>query len=542
MTITKASVLMAVATLTGCSALISKPDFVPADPETMTEWEVEGAVRVSGEQGRKKAYITYRNINGEYRLEVRQDHPVGAPQAVVKGKEGEDATSEVVDVKNPEAGELAKTLQASLPLNKMSYWLRGLPATENAQVSKDGDAPTPDEIQDDGWNIQYDSYMQVNRFLLPESMEMEKGDTDVKIDLVRAETGYLTNPCSVASDYDKNAATEEVTGNPLDQLVPRDGSAPLPRWINEAEFCAQVYKVHGRIPDPRVGLYGPGSMMWKLNAPMAPGGMGAGRALLLQTSHPWITAGIDEHSIVRYDPMERFRRTFGAIYTLVYGSMPQVMAAANKAHLSHKEIQGKIPYEAGAFHKDSEYRANEIAAMIWVHATLWETITKMYEELQGPLSAEEKDRFYEETKLFAMLFGIPESALPRNWNEFMAYNEAMWRSPQLTVTDNARKLKDDLFTARSVFLIFPLWIQKQVTAVNLPPRIREGYGFDYGLWERFNNAWLMTSAGITSRFMPDYFVVNPIHHEAEARLEGKRLDYFHRKQIETVMGSDRMVN
>ena len=237
-----------------------------------------------------------------------------------------------------------------------------------------------------------------------------------------------------------------------------------------------------------------------------------------------------------------YANTFSNISTMVYGSMPQVLNAANKVRASHKEIKGKIPYRAGAFHKDSAYGANEVNAMVWVHATLWETLVYMYEELEEPLTQAEKDRFYEETKLFAMLFGIPESALPRNWNEFMAYNEAMWYSSQLTVTDNARKLKEDLFTPRSIWLVFPLWIQEVVTASNIPAPIREGYQMDYGLWERFNNAWLMGSAEFTSWILPDYLGVNPVDHEAHARLEGKRNDYFHRKQIEAVMGTDRLVN
>ncbi|NPU94413.1 MAG: DUF2236 domain-containing protein [Gammaproteobacteria bacterium] len=535
------SVLM---TLAGCSTMGGAPDFVPSDPEAMTEWQVEGSVKLKNDDGRKEAFITYKQINGEYELEVRQDRPIGEPVAVVKGKEGEGAAAEQITAKNPQAEKLAKSLQASLPLNNMAYWLRALPATENAKVTKKEDELAASAISDDGWKIKYDNYMQIDRYLLPDQIEMEKGDTEVEIELVRADTAFITSPCPVNYTPGDLSAESVNTpaGNPVDALVPRDGSAPLPRWINDEEFCKQLYKVHGRIPDPRVGLYGPDSMFWKLSAPLAPGGMGAGRALLLQTAHPWVTAGIDEHSIVRYDPMERFRRTFSNISTMVYGSMPQVLNAANKVRASHKEIKGKIPYRAGAFHKDSAYGANEVNAMVWVHATLWETLVYMYEELEEPLTQAEKDRFYEETKLFAMLFGIPESALPRNWNEFMAYNEAMWYSSQLTVTDNARKLKEDLFTPRSIWLVFPLWIQEVVTASNIPAPIREGYQMDYGLWERFNNAWLMGSAEFTSWILPDYLGVNPVDHEAHARLEGKRNDYFHRKQIEAVMGTDRLVN
>ena len=114
--------------------------------------------------------------------------------------------------------------------------------------------------------------------------------------------------------------------------------------------------------------------------------------MLLQTAHPWITAAIDEHSIVRYDPLERARRTFVNVFTLVFGSMPQVMASAHKMHKTHAEIEGKMTHHAGAFEKGSEYMANEINSMIWVHSTLWETLMVMDEEIEGTVSAKDKEQ------------------------------------------------------------------------------------------------------------------------------------------------------
>ena len=73
----------------------------------------------------------------------------------------------------------------------------------------------------------------------------------------------------------------------------------------------------------------------------------------------------------------------------------------------------------------------------------------------------------------------------------MAYNRAMWASPQLTVAENGIRLKEDLFDPRSIWMIFPLWVQEQVTAANLPPRIRDEFEMKYGWWQKFNNAWIM---------------------------------------------------
>lgn len=536
----KTSMLAAILVLQGCSSLPSK-DFVPVNPETLSEWSVEGAVVIKNDQGKQETFFEYKNINGEYEIAIKPESPVAPVQAVVKGREGEPESIHV-EAKTSTGKALAENLQKTLPLDNMTYWLRALPATDEATLKQDDNLLS--ELQEGGWDIEYDDYMQVSRYYLPEKIDMKKADTKVEIELVRAETGYLSSPCpaSYQPDYAKLNAPDVADTDVVRTLVPPNGEAPLPRWIDDQDFCKQLIKLHGKVPDPRIGLFGPGSMMWKLSAPITPAGMGAGRALLLQTAHPWITAGIDEHSIVRYDPVERARRTFIGINTIVYGSMPQVMAAANTIHKSHNEIQGKIPYPAGAFKQDSEYRANEINAMIWVHATLWETLVAMYEDIEGPLTQAEKDRFYEETKLFAMMFGIPEGALPRTWNEFMDYNESMWYSPQLTVTNNTRRLKEDLFRPRSLWLILPLWVQEVVTSVTLPPPVAEGYGMTPDNIDKVNFMWLMGSAKLFNWIMPDPVRVNPIQYEAEARLRGERVGAYYRNLIKTGLGFERMVN
>jgi uncharacterized protein (DUF2236 family) len=362
--------------------------------------------------------------------------------------------------------------------------------------------------------------------------------------MVRAETAYLTHPCGQnVSPTELEAEPENTAGqDAVRQLVPSDGSPPIPRWVDEAAFCRQLVKIHGKIPDARVGLYGPDSMMWKLSRAGMPGAFGAGRALLLQLAHPWVTASIDEHSVVRDDPLGRARRTFQHVGTMVFGSMPQVMTSANQVRDIHEEIEGEVPMDSGAFQRGSEYRANEVAAMIWVHATLWETLAYMYEKMEGELTQEEKDQFYEETKLFAMLFGVPEPALPADWNAFMEYNRAMWASPQLTVEENGLRLKEDLFDPRSIWMIFPLWVQEQVTAANLPPRIRDEFEMKYGWWQKFNNAWIMSGATVAQWMLPKSLERNPLYHEANARLEGKRVGAYNQFLIEALLDKERLVN
>ncbi len=548
--------MLLLATMVVTSGCATKPaNFTPADPEMMQEWQVEGKMDIEKGGEDYSTYFTWTQFGDHYQLELRPESTVGPVSATLRGATGGgDVSLQAGEAHSSATDAVEQAVQRNLPLEYLGYWLRGLPATENAKLTESG-VRTVASIQEGSWTLEYDDFMHLGAYQMPESIEIKGKNVAITLDMVRGEPGYLTQVCHDESPaaVPGVAATTVSAPAPLDEhpvnadevlerLVPASGAAPLPRWVNDDEFCAQLKKLHGTLPDPRIGLYGPDSMMWKISKPIISGAWGSGRALLLQTAHPWVTAGIDEHSIVREDPMLRARRTFINIFSMVYGSMPQVMASANLVHKSHNSIKGEIPYEAGAFKKHSEYRANEINAMIWVHATLWDTLVMMYEEMEEPLSAEEKERFYEETKLFAMLFGIPRDALPPDWNSFVAYNHAMWNSPQLTVTPAAVRLKDDLFNARSIWLIVPLWAQEIISARNLPPRIREGYGMDYGVWEKLNYGVFKAGATVTGWMLPASLEYNPVYVEAQARLKGERVGYMQRRGIYLVMEKERLVN
>lgn len=319
-----------------------------------------------------------------------------------------------------------------------------------------------------------------------------------------------------------------------------------PRWVTQEQFEKQLKFIHKEIPDPKIGLFGPDSMMWKYNRYLAPGGFGAGQALLLQISHPWITAGIDEHSVVRDKPLARGRNTFRYILTMLYGSRDQALQAARDVRMIHAKIQGHMKYKAGAFGEGSEYRANEEQAMIWVHATLWETQMKMYEESVGKVSDVEKEQYYQETKLFAYLFGIREEALPAHWLDFVAYCDKMRASDQLTVTKASRELADYLFGVHSVggVILWPaMQVQKLVTKANLPPKLRKGYGFsDYGWFGQTTYETGMFTSRMLHVVLPDFMLQNPAYKEAKARIKGKKAWPLTRFSLWVAFGDSRLTN
>lgn len=267
------------------------------------------------------------------------------------------------------------------------------------------------------------------------------------------------------------------------------------------------------------GLLGPHSMAWRVDRESVIF-LGAGRALLLQLAHPWVAAAIREHSRSLDDPVGRFHRTFEMVFTMVFGSLDQALDAARRLHRRHATVTGTLPRDAGSFPAGSAYRANEIPALKWVHATLTDTSLMVHDLVLTPLSENERERYFAESRRLGGLFGIPRERQPTDWAGFSAYVEAMLSSDMLTVGPEAREIAGRLFDGASFPLRTPAWY-RAVTAQLLPPRLREAYGLPYGPAERRAAERALAWIRRVHPLLPAQFRYVGPYHEALARLEGR---------------------
>jgi uncharacterized protein (DUF2236 family) len=223
------------------------------------------------------------------------------------------------------------------------------------------------------------------------------------------------------------------------------------------------------------GIFGPASLTWRIDRE-AVIFLGAGRALLLQLAHPWVAAAIAEHSKTFADPIGRFHRTFDVVFPMVFGSLDQALAAAWRLHRRHTAIEGRLPEAIGPFEQGALYRANEVAALRWVHATLVETSLMAHDLVLPALSIDERERYWTESKLFGALFGLVPADLPPDWASFAAYGETMARSDLLSVSAAARDIAAQIFFGAPMWLRPPRWY-RALTIRMLPERLRMGFGF-----------------------------------------------------------------
>lgn len=256
----------------------------------------------------------------------------------------------------------------------------------------------------------------------------------------------------------------------------------MARSVQAEDLEAQFARLRTEVAEPAAGVFGPDSLTWRVDREAALF-LGAGRALLLQLAHPWVAAAIAEHSRTLDDPLGRFHRTFETMFTLAFGSLDQAFGAARRLHRVHGAISGELPAAVGPFPEGARYRANDAAALQWVYATLVETALLAHDLVLTPLTPEERERYYAESRLMGAMFGLAPDSLPPDWAAFARYNESMWTSDVLTVSSTAREIARQVLAGAGTFLRAPAWY-RNLTAHLLPEPLRIGFGFAHGTRER----------------------------------------------------------
>ncbi|KWV54099.1 hypothetical protein AS156_07675 [Bradyrhizobium macuxiense] len=288
--------------------------------------------------------------------------------------------------------------------------------------------------------------------------------------------------------------------------------------VSEGDLEATLEFVRARAAGQVEGIFGPASMTWRMDRE-AVIFLGAGRALLLQLAHPWVAAAVAEHSRTFADPIGRFHRTFDVVFTMVFGSLDAALAAARHLHRRHATIVGRLPEGIGPFDSGSPYRANEAAALRWVHATLVDTALIVHDLILPPLTADERERYWAESRLFGALFGLTSSDLPADWESFAAYNAAMLQSDTLSVSAAAREVAGQIFAGGRPWLRPPRWY-RTLSAQLLPDRLRTGFGFAFDERDAKAERALARIRRVYPKIPTRLRYVGP-YQEALARLQGK---------------------
>ncbi|AUY50655.1 EF-hand domain-containing protein [Streptomyces sp. CB01881] len=158
----------------------------------------------------------------------------------------------------------------------------------------------------------------------------------------------------------------------------------------------------------------------------------AWRLLVLQASHPVVSAGMTEHSTYRGHPWRRVEHTMGSGQRLFQADEEALHREVGRLDRAHRRIRGTTP-------DGRPYDSHDPATRAWVLLTLFESVVTMRELSGDRYTATELEAVYGEFTAVVAAFRLPEGSLPRTAAELPGYFRTMARE-QLEFTDQARHL------------------------------------------------------------------------------------------------------
>ena len=182
-----------IAVLAGCAGFGAResveghgsPALWSAHKQQLTQldgWQISGKVGIRAPKESGSATLFWLQRQDYY--DIRLSGPLGRGAARLTGRPGnvllEVANQGRYEAPTPEA-LLGEQLGWSLPVSHLVWWVRGLPAPgSKSRVTLNGDSRLAN-LEQDGWKIEYLSYVEQNGFWLPERVKLHGPDLDVTL-------------------------------------------------------------------------------------------------------------------------------------------------------------------------------------------------------------------------------------------------------------------------------------------------------------------------------------------------------------------------
>ncbi|MEE4916769.1 lipoprotein insertase outer membrane protein LolB [Pseudomonas alliivorans] len=182
-----------IALLAGCASLTSRESVQGKGDSaqwrehkqqlsSLDGWQINGKVGIRAPKDSGSGTLFWLQRQDYY--DIRLSGPLGRGAARLTGRPGavalEVANQGRYEAKTPEE-LLQDQLGWRLPVSHLVWWVRGLPAPDSkSQVTLDGDSRLA-SLDQDGWQVEYLSYVEQNGYWLPERVKLHGQDLDVTL-------------------------------------------------------------------------------------------------------------------------------------------------------------------------------------------------------------------------------------------------------------------------------------------------------------------------------------------------------------------------
>jgi len=210
--------------------------------------------------------------------------------------------------------------------------------------------------------------------------------------------------------------------------------------------------------------------------------VGWGRAILLQLAHPLIAAAISDGSRFHAGAgsyVRRAHQTISAMLDLTFGTPAQAQRIVDRINGIHDRVNGQLGAATGIFPAGTPYSARDARLIVWVHATLVESLVLTYEQLIAPLTQKEKDDYAADSGWLAGQLGAPMDMIPSDAAGVAAFMREMRARGEICVGDDARRMASALLAPGIAVAAPVFWVSGLITVGMLPDDLRQAYGFDW---------------------------------------------------------------
>lgn len=149
----------------------------------LKEWQIQGQIAIITKQERHSASLYWQHLKEADQL--RLTGPLGSQ--LLNAAITEHLTTIDSDGKHysgPDASALIAQLTGwQLPVSRLPDWMIGLPVNTVYQLNDAGQLDTISTV--DGWTIHYTSFQQVDNYVLPYRLEVERDSIKIKLKINR---------------------------------------------------------------------------------------------------------------------------------------------------------------------------------------------------------------------------------------------------------------------------------------------------------------------------------------------------------------------
>jgi uncharacterized protein (DUF2236 family) len=182
---------------------------------------------------------------------------------------------------------------------------------------------------------------------------------------------------------------------------------------------------------------GPDSLTWKYFGDLRTGMLGVWIGAI-QNMYPELGAGVEQHSVLLREPLQRVARSVYPIMGVVYDG--------ERAFRTGAQIKGYHETIKGTDVDGRRYHALNPETFYWAHATFFMLIIKTAEYFCGGLTEAEKRQLFDEHVQWYRMYGMSMRPVPASWEDFQEYWDTTCR--------------DELEINRATLDIFSLRIPK----------------------------------------------------------------------------------